>query len=78
MHYRHHLLFTFNCGGTAVNAAREICEVYGEITISDRGAKKWFAKFRSDNFDLNVAPRSDRQSYFDQSHLNALLKENAR
>jgi len=52
--------------------------VYGENVIGDRAAQKWFAKFRSSNFDLNNAPRSHRQSYFDGRHLNALLKENAR
>ena len=74
MHYRHHLHFTSNRSGTAGNAAREICEVYGENAISDRTGQKWFAKFRSGNFDLNDAPRSGRQSYFDESHLNTLLK----
>ena len=76
--YRHHLLFKFNRHGTAVNAAHEICEVYGENTISDRAAQKWFAKFRNDNFDLNDAPSAGQQSNFDESHLNALLKGNAR
>ena len=67
MHYRHHLVYTFNRGGTAAKEAREICEVYGENAISDRAAQKWFDKFRSGNFDLNDVPRSGRQSYFDES-----------
>ena len=52
--------------------------LHGENAISDRAAQKWFAKFISGNFDFNDAPRSGRQSYFDESHLNALLKKNAR
>ena len=46
-HFRHHLLFAFNRGAKATEAAREICAVYGEGAIAERTARYWFAKFKS-------------------------------
>ena len=37
--------------------------------------RKWFAKFKNSNFDINNTPRSGRPSEFDKEHLKALLKE---
>ena len=38
-------------------------------------ARKWFAKFKNGNFDIDNMPRSGRPSEFDEDHLKALLKE---
>ena len=38
-------------------------------------AKKWFAKFKNGNFDINNMPCSERPSEFDKDHLKVLLKE---
>ena len=77
-HFRHHLLFAFNQGAKATEAAREICAVYGEGAIAERTARYWFAKFKSGNFDLKDASRSGRPSEFDEVRLNQLLHEDAR
>lgn len=77
-HFRHYLLFAFNRGATATEAAREICAVYGERAIAERTARDWFAKFKSGNFDLRDAPRSGRPVVFDEERLNQLLLEDAR
>ena len=58
MHFRHILLFSFNQGCKAAKAARDICAVYGEDSMSERTAQYWFAKFKSGTFDITDAPRS--------------------
>ena len=52
--------------------------VYGEGVIGESIARKWFAKFKNGNFDINDAPCSRRPSEFDKDHLKALLKEESR
>ena len=52
--------------------------VYGEGVIGESTAKKWFAKFKNGNFDIDDTPRSGRLSEFDKDHLKALLKEESR
>ena len=76
--FRHPLLFAFNQGSKATEAAREICTVYGEGAIAERTARYWFAKFKSGNFDHKNPSRSGRLSEFDKERLNQLLREDAR
>ena len=38
-------------------------------------ARKWFAKFKNGNSDIDNMPCSGRSSEFDEHHLKALLKE---
>ena len=52
--------------------------VYGEGVIGESTARKWFAKFKNGNFDIDDAPSSGRPSEFDENHLKALLKEESR
>ena len=52
--------------------------VYGEGVIGESTARKWFAKFKNGNFDIDDTPRSGRPSGFDEDHLKALLKEESR
>ena len=49
--------------------------VYGEGVIGKSTARKWFAKFKNGNFDIDDTPCSGRPSEFDKDHLKALLKE---
>ena len=78
LHYRHLMLFAYNRGCKAAQAAREICEVYGKGVVSVRTVQKWFEKFRSGKFSLIDEIRSGRPTDFDEDHLNALLKDNGR
>ena len=41
-HFRHHLLFAFNRGVNAAEAAREICSVYGNGGIPESTAAVGF------------------------------------
>ena len=52
-----------------------MCMVYGEGVIGKSTARKWFAKFKNGNFDIDDTPCSGRPSEFDEDHLKALLKE---
>ena len=52
--------------------------VYGEGVKGESTARKWFAKFKNGNFDIDDTPRSGRSSEFDEYHLKALLKEESR
>ena len=49
--------------------------VYTEGVIGKSTARKWFAKFKNGNFDIDNTPCSGRPSEFDKDHLKALLKE---
>ena len=49
--------------------------IYKEGVIGESMARKWFAKFKNGNFDIDDTPRSRRPSEFDKDHLKALLKK---
>ena len=49
--------------------------VYREGVIGKSMTRKWFAKFKNGNFDIDDTPHSGRLSEFDKDHLKALLKE---
>ena len=49
--------------------------VYGEGLIGKFTARKWFAKFKNGNFDIDNMPCCRGPSKFDEDHLKALLKE---
>ena len=77
-HFQHLLFFAFHRGQKAAEAAWDICMVYEEGVIGKPKARKWFAKFKNNNFDINDMPRNRRPSEFDENHLKALLKEKSR
>ena len=54
------LQFVFDQGEKAAKAAEKINLVYGPDTVNKRLAQKWFARFRSGNFDVKDAPRVGR------------------
>ena len=45
-HFQHILLFKFNRGAKAAEVARNICAVYGDNTIGESMARKWFSHFK--------------------------------
>ena len=51
-HFRHILLFEFNRGAEAEEAARNICAVYGDNAIGERTTRKWFSLFKEDHYTL--------------------------
>jgi hypothetical protein len=59
-HFRHLLLYEFNRGSKAAEAARNICDVYGEDSIAKRTAQNGFARFKQGNFDMSDTPGTGR------------------
>ena len=49
--------------------------VYREGVIGESTVRKWFAKFKNGNFDIDDTPCSGSSSEFDEDHLKALLKD---
>ena len=74
-HFQHLLFFAFHRGQKAAEVAWDICMVYGEGVIGESMARKWFAKFKNGNFDINDMPHSRKPSELDENQLKALLKE---
>ena len=78
VYLRHILLFAFNRGAKAAEAARNIFAVYGDNAIGDSTARKWFPRFKEDRFDISDTPRSGRPSGFDEDRLNTLIHNDPR
>jgi len=76
VHLRHILLFFFKKDKNAVEAQREICDVYGEDSIKERMCQKWFGKFHNRNFNLNDAARSERSNKVDDDNIMSLIVYN--
>ena len=72
-HFRLILLFEFNRGATAAEAARTICAVNGDNAIGESTARKWFSHFKENLFDISDTPSSGRLSGFDEDCLNTLI-----
>jgi hypothetical protein len=56
-HFLHPFLYEFNPGSKAVQATQNISAIYGEDSIAERTAQKWFACFKQGNFDMSDTPR---------------------
>ena len=52
-HFRYILLFEFNRVAKATETARNICAVYGDNTIGESTARKWFSSIKDDSFDIS-------------------------
>jgi hypothetical protein len=50
-HFRRLLLYEFNRGSKVAEAAQNIFSVYGEDSIAERTAQKWFELFKQGNFE---------------------------
>ena len=72
-HFQHILLFEFSRGVKAMEAARNICAMYGDNAIGESMARKWFSHFKEDCFGISDTPRSGRLSEFDEDSLNTLI-----
>lgn len=72
-HYRHILLYYFKKGKRAAEAHKKICRVCGDDALTERVCQKWFAKFRSGDFDINDAPRSGRPTRIDSDDIKVII-----
>jgi len=60
VHFRHLMLFFYQKGKNATQAANKICAVYGEGAVAERTVRKWFARFKVDDFNLEDQECPDR------------------
>ncbi|CAK9818783.1 Histone-lysine N-methyltransferase SETMAR [Anthophora plagiata] len=60
------------------NTAKEICDVYGDRSVTVQTVRNWFRRFRAGNFNLKDEDRSGRPSTTDTDLIKAYLDENPR
>ena len=54
---------------------RILVEVHGDRALSERTCQKWFARFKSGDFDLEDQERAGYPKKFEDTELEALLDE---
>ena len=75
--FRHIILFEFNRRAKETEATRNICTVYGDNSIGESTARKWFSRFKKDRFDISDTQSSGRPG-FDVDRLNTLIHNDPR
>ena len=76
VHFCHILLYYFRKGKNAVQARKELYDVYGEKSLTERQCQNWYACFRSGDFDLKDASRSGRPTEVDNDKIKSMIKNN--
>ncbi|XP_012060168.1 PREDICTED: histone-lysine N-methyltransferase SETMAR-like [Atta cephalotes] len=62
----------------ATQAANKICAVYGDGAIAERTVRKWFARFKAGDFNLEDQERPGRPSITDEDQIKTLIENNPR
>lgn len=75
---RHCMRYEFAQGHSAAAAARNICGVVGEGTVSERTCNLWFCRFRCGDYSIDDRPRSGRPSECDVDELRRLVESDPR
>ena len=52
-------------------------KVYGDHALAERTCQKWFARFKSGNFDLEDEERPGQPKTFEDEELEALLDQDS-
>ena len=76
-HLRNCMLYEFNKNHSAAEATRRINSIYEEA-LDERKVRRWFARFKIGNCDLEDAPKSGRPSTIDNEVLGNLVEEDTR
>jgi len=54
------------------------CAVYGEGAVAERTVRKWFVRFKADNFNLEDQEGPGRPSTTDENQIKTLIENNLR
>ena len=73
-YFCHIFLFYFHKGKNAAQAAKKLCDAYGEEALKDRQSRNWFDKFRFGDFSLNDEQRSGQSSEVDDEQIKAIIE----
>ena len=65
----------FNMKEAAAESHRILVEVYGEHALAERTCQKWFARFKSGDFDLEDEERPGQPKKFEDEELEAIFDE---
>lgn len=66
-------LYEFDQGNSAAEAARNLRKTYGEEAMSDSCCRKWFARFKEGDRNLQDLPREGRPKIIDRSDLKKII-----
>ena len=73
---RHCILFAFQLKKNAVEKTEMIFSAFGEGVVTHKTCKKWFQRFRNDDFDLSDRESSGQPKKFEDEKLEQLLEKN--
>ncbi|KAG5318840.1 MOS1T transposase, partial [Pseudoatta argentina] len=62
---------------SAAEAHRILVDVYSEHALTEQTCRKWFARFKAGDFDLDDKERPGQPKKFEDNDLQALLNENS-
>jgi len=60
VYLRHFILYEYEQGRNSVEATRNLKKVFGEYAVCDRTCRRWFEKFKVEDFDISDESRSGR------------------
>jgi len=69
--------FAFHPKKNAAEATAMICAAYGENAVSHTTCKRWYQKFRQEDFSFENEPRAGRLQKIETDELQALLDINS-
>lgn len=76
-HLREALLFCFHLKKTVTESHQLISEAYPKIVCERKTCQRWFARFKSGDFDVEDKERPGQVKKFEDAELEALLEEDS-
>lgn len=73
---RHILLYNFKLGNKAAEATRRVCSAFGENSVSEGIAQKWFCWFSSGDESLEDKPIAGCYFILNRVQLKEIIKQN--